>query len=907
MSACNAVTISGTGVLDLNGNPVNAALYIGGTGISNNGALINSSTTSVTCSGLLTLSANSSIVATNGAIVLSNTGTISGNYNLTLGGTASGSRIDGIIGTGGGTLTKVDIGTWTLTGANTYTGGTTISAGVLSVSTINNGGVAGNLGAAGTAAANLVLGGGTLQYTGATASTDRAFTLSSGTTSTIDVGVGNILTISGSGAATTGALTKVGSGMLRLSGTNLYLGVTTISAGTLTVGANGTTGSIAGDITNNASLWFYRSNAITYAGRISGTGTLTKLGLGTLTLTGNNAYTGITNIDSGTLQVGNGGTTGTLGTGLVTNDAELVFNRSGDVSLGTLAPYAGAIGGTGNVRALIGGNFTVDRAITLTGSSSTIMLTAGVNIAAGTSTGGDVTLGSTITTTSTGTISIFQGNPDTTTLSGNMVGASGATKYKYYNVAYSTLPAATSGTRNFYYRQNAPTLTISGLTATKSFDGLFSAMGASFSGGTISGNIDGDPTFVISDLSLSSATFGSPHAGTQTLTAGYTSSPVSSGGWTISGYTVNSFTGSGTISAKLLTTTIGGTTSKSYDGLLTASGATVGVSGFAGNDSASGTTGYTLSYNSAHAGVATTISASGSGSLTGFSGLAKGTGNGLSAGNEVAGLSTDYNLGGPSSVAGSITAKAVDASAAITGSDKTYDGYVAATGSTISGSITNGLVNGDAATLDTTGYILTFDGAHAGSHTISASGSAALGTITGGGNGLKNGTSGNAVAGAAGDYVLSGQPTVANVTKSILAKVINLDGAKRYNGNVNFESSNFGDNGSIAGVGSETLILAGSGSVASSTVFNEKQPLSLGTLTLTDGTNGGLGGNYTLTGGAHFGTIINNPSFIPSNIPPKQIDDDSEAILRRRKLQSTTPDDPLITAGNFSLLNGTPF
>jgi len=152
--------------------------------------------------------------------------------------------------------------------------------------------------------------------------------------------------------------------------------------------------------------------------------------------------------------------------------------------------------------------------------------------------------------------------------------------------------------------------------------------------------------------------------------------------------------------------------------------------------------------------------------------------------------------------------------------------------------------------------------------------------------------------------VLSGQPTVSTVTKSILAKVINLDGTKRYNGNVNFESSNFGENGTIAGIGSETLILAGSGSVASATVLNDKQPLIQGTLTLTDGTNGGLSGNYTLTGGTHFGTIINNPTFIPSNIPPKQIDDDSEEILRRRKLQSTTPDDPLITAGNFSLLKG---
>ncbi|NTW52672.1 MAG: filamentous hemagglutinin N-terminal domain-containing protein, partial [Chlorobiaceae bacterium] len=553
LSACNAVTISGTGVLDLNGNPVNAALYIGGTGISNNGALINSSTTSVTCSGLLTLSANSSIVATNGAIVLSNTGTITGNYNLTLGGTASGSRIDGILAIGGGTLTKVDSGTWTLTGANTYTGGTTISAGTLVI------------GGSGT------LGGG--NYAGNISNTG-SFIYNSSANQTLS-GV-----ISGSGS-----LTQSGTSTLTLTGINTYGGGTTISAGTLSIGAGGTVGAISGNITDNASLVFNRSNAYTYGGVITGSGSLTKLGGGILTLTGNNGYTGNTYITGGTLQVGNGGTTGTLGTGAVTTDATLVFNWSGDVSLGTLAPYAGAIGGTGNIKALIGGNFTVDRAITLTGSSSTIMLTAGVNVAAGTSTGGDVTLGSTVTTSGSGTISIFQGNPNTTTLSGNMVGATGATKYKYYNVAYSTLPAPTSGTRNFYYRQNAPSLTISGLNATKVYDGNVSAMGASFSGGTVSGNIDSDPTFAVSDLSLASATFGSRNVGTHTLNATYNAGTINSGGWNITGYTVNSFTasGSGTITQKALSVSSIASGSNIYGGTVTPGAVT--LSGSVSGDS----------------------------------------------------------------------------------------------------------------------------------------------------------------------------------------------------------------------------------------------------------------------------------------------------------------------------------
>ena len=68
-------------------------------------------------------------------------------------------------------------GTLTLSAGNTYTGSTTINAGTLSIATITNGAVAGALGNLTNGAGNLVLGGGTLQYTGSNGSTDRNFTL----------------------------------------------------------------------------------------------------------------------------------------------------------------------------------------------------------------------------------------------------------------------------------------------------------------------------------------------------------------------------------------------------------------------------------------------------------------------------------------------------------------------------------------------------------------------------------------------------------------------------------------------------------------------------------------------------------------------------------------------------------
>jgi autotransporter-associated beta strand protein len=137
-------TVASGAVLDLNGFTLGTAepLTLNGTGISSGGALINSSATPATYSGLLTLGSASSIIANNG-IIISNAGTITGaTFGLTLGGTGSGT-LGSILGTTTGTLTKEGAGTWILTGANTYVGTTTISAGILQ---IGNNGTSGALG-----------------------------------------------------------------------------------------------------------------------------------------------------------------------------------------------------------------------------------------------------------------------------------------------------------------------------------------------------------------------------------------------------------------------------------------------------------------------------------------------------------------------------------------------------------------------------------------------------------------------------------------------------------------------------------------------------------------------------------------------------------------------------------------
>ena len=84
--------------------------------------------------------------------------------------------------------------------------------------------------------------------------------------------------------------------------------------------------------------------ATTIAQGITGAGALTKAGAGALTLTGNNAYAGGTTISAGTLQLGNGGTTGSIIGDVPTNSGVLAFNRS-DANT-----FAGAISGTGSAQ-----------------------------------------------------------------------------------------------------------------------------------------------------------------------------------------------------------------------------------------------------------------------------------------------------------------------------------------------------------------------------------------------------------------------------------------------------------------------------------------------------------------------------------------------------------------------------
>jgi fibronectin-binding autotransporter adhesin len=195
-------------------------------------------------------------------------GTSASARNLQLTGVNTGANaFNGLIAntSGGGvvSITKAGAGTWTVgNSANTHTGATTVTAGILSVGTLANGGANSSVGASTNAAANLILNGGSLRYTGAAVSTDRLFSLqvsssinASGTgavnfTNTGSMGfnggtAAKTLTLTGTNTDdntiaaiignNTGAtsLTKTGSGTWVLKATNTFSGATTVSGGKL--------------------------------------------------------------------------------------------------------------------------------------------------------------------------------------------------------------------------------------------------------------------------------------------------------------------------------------------------------------------------------------------------------------------------------------------------------------------------------------------------------------------------------------------------------------------------------------------------------------------------------------------------------------------------------------------------
>lgn len=134
-----------------------------------------------------------------------------------------------------------------------------------------------------------------------------------------------------------GRFEQVGAGTTILSGENTWTGGTTISNGTLQIGNNGNSGSVTGNIVNNATLQFNRSDTFTVDNLISGTGNLVQAGSGTMTLRGDQTYTGKTEVVRGTLEIDGSvqSDTSISAAGTLTGQGHLYGNV---INAGTLRP-----------------------------------------------------------------------------------------------------------------------------------------------------------------------------------------------------------------------------------------------------------------------------------------------------------------------------------------------------------------------------------------------------------------------------------------------------------------------------------------------------------------------------------------------------------------------------------------
>lgn len=438
--------------------------------------------------------------------------------SLSLGAGVSG-EISGRI-SGDGTLHKEGYGTLTLSGSNTYTGGTIVSNGTLIVGSstaIRYGSMS---------VTNL----GTLDLNNYDLTVSS---LSSGQ-NPIDVNVqlgSATLTVGDSGEATfagqisgSGALVKVGSGTQTLSGANLYLGGTTIIAGVLRVEADSALGSgsidFVGDapglefgaenltLTNSLGLRSNQARLIvsadtaTLTGVMSGTGSVTKEGSGALILSGANTYSGGTTLSAGTLVLANdaalgAGTLEVTGTaallkagtdGLTLSNQLLLSNGLGVDTDGKQMTLSGAVSGSGSLTKLGSGVLTLSGANTYSGGTtvSTGTLQLGVEQALGTGSlliGGD------------GAVNLKNFDQTVSALSGSGALSLGAATLTVSNGTDTTYSGDVSGTGGLTKTGNG-TLTLGG---TSTYSG-----GTSLANGTLT---------VASDTALGTGTLDVAGAG----------------------------------------------------------------------------------------------------------------------------------------------------------------------------------------------------------------------------------------------------------------------------------------------------------------------------------------------------------------------------------------------------------
>ncbi|MES2604027.1 MAG: autotransporter domain-containing protein, partial [Pseudomonadota bacterium] len=306
-------------------------LILAGTNTASGSTLVSAGTLQIGNGGTAgTLGAGA--VTNNAALVFNRAGTV--NQMATISGT--------------GSLTQSGSGTLNLFAAQTYKGATTITAGTLAL--LNGGSLAESSGVA-------MMVGSTFDITGITAASTSIKALTGN--GTVLVGTKNLIVTAGTAAF---AGTISGTGSFELSGGTTTLSGTTSNNITVNAGSNlqfgdgGTSGAVSGAVTNNGTVIFNRSDNITLPA-LGGTGALVQAGTGVLTVADDRTFSSIIVNAGSTLQIGNGGTTGTI-TGPVIANGTLVFNRSDATTFGVVVTGTGGLTQSGSGNLILTGTST---------------------------------------------------------------------------------------------------------------------------------------------------------------------------------------------------------------------------------------------------------------------------------------------------------------------------------------------------------------------------------------------------------------------------------------------------------------------------------------------------------------------------------------------------------------------
>ncbi len=386
------ITKTGGNTLELRGTNTftGSTVVTGGTlALSGGAALPDNGSVSLTGGGML-LNASETIGTLSGGT----SGTLAIGANTLTVNQASNGTLDGTI-SGSGSLVKNGGGSLVLSGTSGFSGTTLLNSGELVLSA---GGAAGSLGSS----AITVESGTTLRL----ATGDASGYAASGVITvrgTIEKGVGNFhdtlnrnIILDGGTLSATDGNTSSG-GAYNLFGNTL----TTVTGTTSNIHVSGTTLQIRLDGATSPDFNVVAGSQLNVNAVVDGflgtdTAALNKSGGGTMVLLRDNLYDGVTNINGGTLQVGNGGAAGTLGAGAVNNSGALVIDRSGSYDV------TNAIGGTGSVELAGDATVTFSGVSNYTGdtlvSAGTLLLTGqlggtDVTVDAGATIGGDGSLG----------------------------------------------------------------------------------------------------------------------------------------------------------------------------------------------------------------------------------------------------------------------------------------------------------------------------------------------------------------------------------------------------------------------------------------------------------------------------------------------------------------------------------